>query len=146
MVPQRPTTGAKLDVVLKEERNIDPSVLERALANREVLNLRDLDPDGAGLEEIESSEIPAGAMVIDLRSEAEFRSWHHPDAVRLDFREALEAYASFARDRAYVLYCEFGLKSAHLAELMVRAGLRAHHFRGGTRAIRRYSEGQQGRS
>ena len=102
--------------------------------------LRDLDPEGGGPEELEGSEIPDGAVVIDLRSEAEFRSWHYPDAVRLDFRDALEAYPSFARDRAYVLYCEFGLKSAHLAELMVRDGLRAYHFRGGIRAIRRYWE------
>ncbi len=140
MVPRRPTTSAKLDVIREEERRVDASILERAIANREVLKLRDLDPDDAGLEEIESSEIPDGAVVIDLRSEAEFRSWHYPDAVRLDFREALEAHPSFARDRAYVLYCEFGLKSAHLAELMLREGLRAHHFRGGTRAIRRHFE------
>ena len=51
---------------------------------------------------------------------AEFASWHHPDAVRLDFRHALEAYPSFAKDQTYVLTCEFGLKSAHLAELMHR--------------------------
>ena len=143
MVPRRPSTSAKLDVVLKEESRIDPAVLDKAIANREVLDLRALDPDDAGLEEIESSEIPDGAVVIDLRSEAEFRSWHYPDAVRLDFRDALEAYPSFARDRAYVLYCEFGLKSAHLAELMVREGLRARHFRGGTRAIRRHCERTQ---
>jgi thiamine biosynthesis protein ThiI len=140
MVPRRPSTSAKLDVVLEEESRIDPAILETAIANREVLNLRALDPDHTGLGELERSEIPGGASVIDLRSREEFRSWHYPDAVRLDFGHALEAYPSFARDRTYVLYCEFGLKSAHLAERMVREGLRAYHFRGGTRALRRHCE------
>jgi thiamine biosynthesis protein ThiI len=140
MVPRRPSTSAKLEVVLNEEKRSAPAVLEAAIANREVLNLRGLDPDDSGLGELDISEIPGGANVIDLRSKEEFHSWHYPEAVRLDFRHALEAYPSFARDRTYVLYCEFGLKSAHLAELMVREGLRAYHFRGGTRAIRRYCE------
>jgi thiamine biosynthesis protein ThiI len=143
MVPRRPSTSAKLDVVLEEESRIDPAILETAIANREVLNLRALDPDHTGLGELERSEIPGGASVIDLRSREEFRSWHYPDAVRLDFGHALEAYPSFARDRTYVLYCEFGLKSAHLAERMVREGLRAYHFRGGTRALRRHCERTQ---
>jgi thiamine biosynthesis protein ThiI len=143
MVPRRPSTGAKLDVVLEEEARIDPAVLEAAIANREVLNLRALDPEDTGLGELERSDVPDGASVIDLRSREEFRSWHYPNAVQLDFARALEAYPSFARDRTYVLYCEFGLKSAHLTELMVREGLRAYHFRGGTRAIRRYCERTQ---
>ena len=61
MVPRRPSTSAKLDVILEEESRIDPAVLETAIANREVLNLRALDPDDTGLEELESSEIPDGA-------------------------------------------------------------------------------------
>jgi thiamine biosynthesis protein ThiI len=140
MVPRRPSTSAKLDAVLEEESRIDLAALEAAIASREVLNLRDLDPDDTGLEELESSEVPTGAVVIDLRSEEDFRSWHYPDAVRLDFRDALETYPSLARDRTYVLYCGLGLKSAYLAELMSSEGLRTFHFRGGTRAIRRYSE------
>jgi thiamine biosynthesis protein ThiI len=141
MVSRRPSTGAKLEAILEEESRIDPAVLERAIARREVVDLRELDPDESDLGHLERSEIPSGASVIDLRSEEEFRSWHYPDAVRLDFGRALAAYPSFARDCTYLLYCELGLKSALLAELMVRDGLRAYHFRGGTRALRRHCEG-----
>ena len=143
MVPRRPSTSAKLEAILEEESRIDPAILEAAIASREVLDLRAVDPDDSGLGDLEKSEIPGGASVIDLRSKEEFDSWHYPEAVRLDFRDALEAFPSFARDRTYVLYCEFGLKSAHLAELMVKEGLRAYHFRGGTRAIRRHWEETQ---
>jgi thiamine biosynthesis protein ThiI len=140
MVPRRPSTSAKLQVILEEESRIDPALLTAAIANRKVLDLRALDPDHSDLGDLERSEIPAGAQVIDLRSSEEFRSWHYPDAVQLDFGHALRAYPSFAKDRTYVLCCEYGLKSAHLAELMAREGLRAYHFRGGTRALRRYAE------
>ena len=36
--------------------------------------------------------------------------------------------------------CEFGLKSALLAERMRRAGLRAQHWKGGSRALLRYAK------
>jgi len=143
LVPRRPATSAKLEAILEEESRIDPAILEAAIASREMLDLRAVDPADSGLGDLEKSEIPGGASVIDLRSKEKFRSWHYPGAVRLDFGQALEAYPSFARDRTYLLYCEFGLKSAHLAELMVREGLRAYHFRGGTRALRRHCEEEQ---
>jgi rhodanese-related sulfurtransferase len=38
----------------------------------------------------------------------------------------------------YVLYCEFGLKSAHLAELMRREGFDAAHFRSGLSGLIEY--------
>jgi rhodanese-related sulfurtransferase len=78
--------------------------------------------------------------VIDLRSKAAFDSWHYPDALFLDFPNALRAYASFDSGQSYVLYCEFGLKSAHLADLMRRAGMNARHISGGLREVRSIAE------
>ena len=42
-----------------------------------------------------------------------------------------------SRDQRYVLYCEFGLKSAHLADLMRSAGLDASHVRQGSATLMR---------
>lgn len=140
LVAKHPATAAKLEVVAEQEKGMDPAVLERALQEREVLDLRSLDPEACGMPEIETSDVPTGARVIDLRNRQEYAGWHYPGALQLDFSRALDAYASFAKDQPYVLYCEFGLKSAHLAELMRAAGHRALHFRGGTRALRRWTE------
>jgi rhodanese-related sulfurtransferase len=79
-------------------------------------------------------------VLIDLRSKAAYETWHHPQALFLDFPHALRAYPSFDPSRSYVLYCEFGLKSAHLADLMRRAGLVARHVSGGLREVRRWVE------
>jgi rhodanese-related sulfurtransferase len=75
--------------------------------------------------------VPPGATVIDLRSRAAHRARHWPGALQLDLGQALQAYPSFDKEKTYVLYCEFGLKSAHLAELMRRAGFEAFHVKGG---------------
>ncbi len=136
MVARRPATSATLAAVLAEEAKLDPARLERALAERVVFDLRALDPEAQGIPELEIREIPAGAVVIDLRSSEAFRAWHPPDAVQLDFAHALQAFRSFARDRTYVVCCEFGLKSAHLAESMRREGLQAFHVPGGVKTLR----------
>jgi thiamine biosynthesis protein ThiI len=137
IVPSRPATGASLRAILAEEEKLDPALVERAVAAREVFDLRGFDVEKLGLPELETDRVPEGATVVDLRSKPEFASWHYPGAVRLDFPEALRAFPDFDRSRPYLLYCEFGLKSAHLAELMRREGFEAFHIRGGTRALRR---------
>ena len=137
LVPSRPATQARLDAVLAEEAKLDLSLLEAAVAQREVLDLRGLSEEASALAELEVSEVPAGAVVIDLRSRAEFKSWHWPGALQLDWARAVEAFPSFDKQQSYAIYCEYGLKSAHLAELMRKLGLEAVHVRGGTATLRK---------
>jgi thiamine biosynthesis protein ThiI len=139
MVTSRPATVSRLAALLVEEAKLDPSHLERAVAGREVLDLRALDAEAQGIAELETDEVAADAVVIDLRSKAAYAAWHWPGALRLDLDRALAACASFARDRRYLIYCEFGLKSAHLAERMQRAGLDARHFRGALAGLVAYA-------
>jgi thiamine biosynthesis protein ThiI len=140
LVPRRPATAARLEDVRREEAALDPEVVRRAVRDAQRLDLRGFDPDAKRLADLEVDAVPPGATLVDLRTREEFAGWHHPHAVRLDFAEALRAYPLLPREREYVLVCGLGLKSAHLAELMREAGLRAHHFRGGTRALRRWHE------
>ncbi|HET9234624.1 MAG TPA: rhodanese-like domain-containing protein, partial [Candidatus Eisenbacteria bacterium] len=95
-------------------------------------------PVGAADEHLGLETIPKDAVVIDLRSRAVYEAWHAPGALHLEFFDALRSYESFARDRTFVLYCEVGQKSAHLAELMRRAGLHAYHVQGGLRTLQRH--------
>lgn len=139
MVPTRPATVSRLEAVRAEEEKLDPALLERAVAERAVLDLRALPPEAEAIPELEIDEIPDDATVIDLRSKAAYAGWHWPGALRLDLDHALVAYRSFPRDRRYVLYCEFGLKSAHLAERMREAGFSAWNFRGGLKGLVAYA-------
>jgi len=140
IVPSRPATSARLADILKEESKLDPAVLEEALDTRSEFNLADLNLDVWETEDLVAKEFESKDTVIDLRSKAAFDSWHYPDALFLDFPNALRAYASFDSAQSYVLYCEFGLKSAHLADLMRRAGLNARHISGGLREVHRIAD------
>lgn len=140
LVPSRPATGAAVAAIDAEEEKLDDELLRRALAEHAVFDLRSLDPDKGAIPELEIETVPEGAVVLDLRSRAAYQGWHWPDALFLDFAHALEAYRSFDRDKTYVLYCEFGLKSAHLAELLQREGVEAFNFRGGLKALLRHAE------
>jgi thiamine biosynthesis protein ThiI len=137
LVPRRPATQAREGAVLAEEAKLDTALLEAAVAQREVLDLRGLSDEAGALAELELTEIPAGAVVIDLRTRAEHKGWHWPGALQLDWAQGLSAYPSFAKEQRYVLYCEYGLKSAHLAEMMRKVGLDAFHVRGGVPALRK---------
>ena len=138
MVPSKPATAAALKAVEAEEDKLDPTLLERAVTDRTTFNLRNLDTGQLGLPDLEIDHIPAGATVIDLRTIAEFKSWHVDNALHLEFGTALQSYPSFDRSQRYVLYCEIGLKSAHLAELMRTQGLTAYHVPGGIRTLKRF--------
>jgi len=133
---RHPSTAARLDVIEHEETKLDADWLERALATRQQVDLRRLDVSGVGATELETEQIPPDATVIDLRSRSAYDGWHFPGALCLDYGQALTAYASFRRESPYVLYCEVGLKSAHLAELMQADGFDAHHIRGGLRQVK----------
>jgi thiamine biosynthesis protein ThiI len=137
MVPRNPATSASLDAILEEEAEIDLGLLARCVDERSVMDLRDTDVEQLEIPDLEVARIPMGATLIDLRSKAEFDAWHPEGALWLDFARAMKAYASFDRSKTYVLYCEFGLKSAHLAEFMRKEGFDASNFRGGTRALMR---------
>ena len=143
IVPSRPATHARLEDILEEEAKLDPGVLEEALASRTHYGLTEVDLSAWDAEELSAREIGPADTVIDLRPKAAYATWHYPDALFLDFPNALRAYASFDPGQSYVLYCEFGLKSAHLADLMRREGLKASHVSGGLREVRRMAEARR---
>ena len=102
-----------------------------------MVDLKALDVATLGDPTLAVTEVPAGADVIDLRSREAFAGWHHPGARQLEYFQALETWPRFDRGRPYVFYCEVGLKSAHLAELMRAAGHQAFHVQGGVRQLLR---------
>jgi thiamine biosynthesis protein ThiI len=137
MVPRRPATRAPQAAVEREEARLPAGLLDDLIAKRSVLDLRGLELgslDGAGLS---VERLPQGCVLLDLRPLEQYRSGHHPEALHLEFAQALRALPSLDRSRTYVLCCEFGLLSAHLAEQMRRDGFDAWHFRGGQKALMR---------
>jgi len=130
-----PATHATLAAVREEEAKLDLEALDLDLRRRQVYNLRGLELESA--QDLETETVEPGAVVLDLRSPSAFEAWHLPGALNLDFMDALRSYRALNREKTYVLYCEVGQKSAHLAELMTRDGFRARHLKHGVRGILR---------
>ena len=135
ILPRNPATHAQRAVIERQEQAVDLDLLEQALETRRTIDLRALASDQIGAERLEIDGVPPGATVLDLRSRSAYDAWHYPGALFLDYGQALRGYPSFRKDARYVLYCEVGLKSAHLAELMQQHGFRAHHVRGGAKQL-----------
>jgi thiamine biosynthesis protein ThiI len=95
-------------------------------------------PDAPGA--ITADAIPEDATVLDLRSARDYRAWHWPGALHLEYFHALQAYRTVDRRQRYVLYCEVGLKSAHLAERLQGLGIDARHVPAGVASLRRAAE------
>ncbi|HYG60954.1 MAG TPA: THUMP domain-containing protein [Thermoanaerobaculia bacterium] len=131
LVPRKPATRAPLKETLAEESVLDLGRLDELIAARQTYELRRLAPELLAPPELEIGHVPEGATVLDLRPKSAWQAWHYPDSLRLDFPQALQTFGSFDRERTYVLVCEVGLKSAHLAEEMRKGGFRAYHFAGG---------------
>ena len=123
-------------MIEQEEQALDGALLERAVATAQTIDLRRLDVGSIGAAQLETTEIPRDATVLDLRSRAAYDGWHYPGALFLEYGQALKAYGSFRKECLYILYCEVGLKSAHLAELMQAQGYDARHIRGGLHQVR----------
>lgn len=139
IAPGRPVTAAAVPAVDAQERRIDLGVLDRAVAARKVLDLRALTATDLVAPYLFTAEVPAGATVLDCRTEAEYSGWHLEGARLMDDWELERGFADLDRDSTYVLYCEQGVRTAQIAERMQRAGYEAYSFRGGAPALRRWA-------
>ncbi len=135
LLPKKPATRAPLSEVLRGEAAMDPKQLFAQVKARTAYDVRGLSESDLGPTGLETDRVPEDATVLDLRPKSSWQTWHYPGALQMDFQQALQAFPSFDRDRGYVLVCEVGLKSAHLAERMQEAGFQAWNFRGGLKEM-----------
>lgn len=140
IVPDRPVTHAKPAAVEAEERAVDLTSLDDAVAARRTIDLRDLEAIDLVQPYLFTQDIPHGAVVIDCRERHHYRGWHYPGAEQRDLSDLAAHFRGLDKARTYVLYCTFGVQSAHLAEVMQRAGYEAYSFKGGLRPLMRYAE------
>jgi thiamine biosynthesis protein ThiI len=133
LAAKRPATHARRGDVLAEEARLDAGLVAAAVETARVVDLAALDPAELAPPELATTAVPPGAEVWDLRSPAAAGAWRYPGARHLEYFAALEGLAAFASDREHVLYCEVGIKSAHVAELLRARGVRASHLAGGLR-------------
>jgi len=75
-------------------------------------------------------KIKAGAKVVDVRSRGEFQGGAYPGAVNIPVQELEQRLGELPRDRAIVVYCASGMRSAS-AERLLRSRGFAEVYNGG---------------
>ena len=89
-------------------------------------------------------KVPEGADVVDCRPPHQYAAWHYPGARLAAPSEVLEQVREMDKEKTYVLYCDVGVQTAPVAEILQRLGYQVYSFRGGTRAIARHERERAG--
>ena len=68
----------------------------------------------------------------------DYNTWQRLGARRAAPADVLEGVRELSKERTYVLYCDVGVQTAPVAEILQRLGYQVYSFRGGTRGIARH--------
>ncbi len=80
-----------------------------------------IQPDA--VPELMSSELPAGAYLLDVREDDEWAAGHAPGAVHVRLGELGARFGELPRDREIYVICRTGHRSAYAALALAAGGL-----------------------
>ena len=75
--------------------------------------------------EVLSTDLPAGAFLLDVREDDEWAAGHAPGAVHIRLRELGPRAAELPRDRAVYIICRSGNRSGYAVQALAGGGLTA---------------------
>ena len=81
--------------------------------------------------EVLSSELPAGAYLLDVREDEEWAAGHAPDAVHVRLGELGARTGELPRDREIFVICRTGNRSAYVTQALVAGGWQAFNVSDG---------------
>jgi phage shock protein E len=89
----------------------------------------------------------SGALIVDVRTPSEFEGGHIASAVNVPLDTLQQAAAGWDKDRAVVVYCETGSRSAEAASYLAGAGFKkVYDLTGGLVANQELLSGSTGAS
>ncbi len=117
VISKKPTVKAKIQVIEAEEQKFDFDVLDTVVTNARMMDVRDIDVEAKQeLKEAESvSDLPVGAVVVDIRSpeeeDANPLEINGTEVVHLPFFRLATKFGDLPQDKDYYLYCAKGVMS-----------------------------------
>lgn len=123
VISDKPSTWAKLEKVLQEEKNIDFSIIDKAIDTREILKIDQVLSDSNDIFHIETVYIPwNNQVVIDLREEQEYKDsplileWI--DVMNIPFFDINHDFPNLDQSKEYLFYCDKGIMSKSHGEFL----------------------------
>ena len=87
-------------------------------------------PQNVNVEEAQAL-INEGALLLDVREDAEWEAGHAPGALHVSLSEVPDHVADLASDRVIVCVCRSGARSARAANFLLENGFQAVNLEGG---------------
>lgn len=84
--------------------------------------------------------LASGAMLLDVRSAAEWRNGHAPQAKHFPLDRLQAGTTGIRKDRPVIAVCQSGVRSAAAARVLAERGYEAYSLSGGMAAWRRAGE------
>ena len=116
VISDKPTTAAKMPIVLHEEKKFNFAVLDDAVNNRQVTGIDKVYEQALAFDDIEMLSIPEpDHIVIDLRHDDEREGapllLHSNELLSIPFYKINSLFNSLDHDKEYLLYCDRGVMS-----------------------------------
>lgn len=128
VISKKPTVKAVLSKIESEEANFDLEVLDKVVENARIMDIRDIanEPETQVAEVEETSEIPQGTVVLDIRSDEEEEEkpleLDGVDIEHIPFFKLATKFGDLPQDKDYLLYCDRGVMSKLQALYLKEAG------------------------
>ena len=123
----KPKTKARSEEVEREFEKIDKKLIDRVVSTVKTYRVSELeDLLRSEDEDLEIDKLPSNAIIIDLRSEDKYRSWHIPGAINAKPEDIEKIIDKYGRDKVYILYCSGTLLSKYLVRRLRKLGINAY--------------------
>ncbi|GHB56246.1 tRNA sulfurtransferase [Psychrosphaera saromensis] len=128
VISKKPTTRAVLSQIIEAESHFDMSILDDAVNNADVMDIRDIAKQAAEeVQELEQvTELPADAVVIDVRSPEEMDDsplvLDGVEVIEIPFFRIATQFGDLDQAKPYFLYCDRGVMSRLQALLLHEHG------------------------
>ncbi|WP_299270113.1 tRNA uracil 4-sulfurtransferase ThiI [uncultured Psychrosphaera sp.] len=128
VISKKPTTRAVLSQIIEAESHFDMSILDDAVNNADVMDIRDIAKQAAEeVQELEQvTELPADAVVIDVRSPDETDDsplvLDGVEVIEIPFFRIATQFGDLDQTKPYFLYCDRGVMSRLQALLLHEHG------------------------
>ena len=130
VISKKPTVNAVLSEVLASEQNFDFSILEQAVYDAKVLDIRTVDYQAEQQAHVvsELAQLPADAIVLDIRApeETELKplSVDGHQVIELPFFRLASQFSNLDQSKQYYCYCERGVMSRLQAVVLQEQGFK----------------------
>lgn len=127
VISVKPTTRAKPEKIDREESRFDFSVLDRALADAQYINIDEVAEQEMASQDVEILNVPVqDAVIIDVRHPAEEENkplrLSNIEVKKIPFYELHNRFAELEKNKSYLLYCDKGVMSKLHASYLLEKG------------------------